>query len=211
MVFGGGDGTDLQVWDTALGRVGALVCYEHAHSLIRHALAAEREEIHIAAWPGGMPSILGIVDAASRHHAFANQCFVISVTAVLTPEIIAAVGGENAGLGSEGGGTAIIAPRGDLLAGSSSAEETILYADLDPQLIVKLKTVVDTVGHYARADVLQLLVNRAPQRPLAGGGLSSSSPGASDREQDPRTPPAAASGRSPVPSAPPPPPGPPDR
>jgi nitrilase len=212
LVFGAGDGTDLTVWDTSLGRVGALVCYEHANALIRHSLSLQGEEIHVAAWPGGMPSILGIVDAASRHHAFESQSFVISVSAVLTAEAIAAVGGAQAGLRPGGGGSAIIAPRGDLLAGPAGPEETILYADLDPLLIVKLKTVVDTAGHYARADVVQLLINRSPQRPLVEGVSASSagsSPGPS-HQVAPETA-GAASARSPVPSGPPPPPGQPDR
>jgi nitrilase len=208
LVFGGGDGSDLTVWDTSLGRVGALVCYEHANALIRHALSLQGEEIHIAAWPGGMPSILGIVDAASRHHAFESQSFVISVSAVLTAEAITAVGGEQAGLRPGGGGSAIIAPRGDLLAGPAGPEETILYADLDPLLIVKLKTVVDTAGHYARADVVQLVINRAPQRPLAGQVTSSSAGSSPARSTEPA---AATSAPSPVPSGPPPPPGRPGR
>ena len=163
MVFGGGDGRDLQVLDTAIGRLGGLICYEHAHALIRYAMTSGREEIHIASWPGGMRSILGIIDAASRHYAFESQSFVLSVGAMLTAEIIAACGPEAAAsLSPCGGGTAIIAPRGDLLAGPAGDEEIILYAELDPALIVKLKTVVDTVGHYSRADVVRLVVSQPP-------------------------------------------------
>ena len=91
MVWGRGDGTDLRVLDLPFGRVGALICYEHANPLFRYALIAQGEEIHVATWPG-LAGISTIVDAACRHHAFEAQAFVVNVTSVLTPEILAALG-----------------------------------------------------------------------------------------------------------------------
>jgi aliphatic nitrilase len=167
MVWGRGDGTDLRVFDLPFGRTGALICFEHANALFRYALTAQGEEIHIGMWPG-LSGISSIVDAACRHHAFEGQTFVVNATSVLTPEILAALGtgGSVAKLQPGGGYSAIVAPRGDFLAGPARDGETILYADLDPALIDRAKSIVDTAGHYARPDVVTLHLNAAPQAPL---------------------------------------------
>lgn len=167
MVWGRGDGTDLAVFELPFGRTGGLICYEHANPLFRYALSAQGEEIHIATWPG-LAGIASIIDAACRHHAFEAQAFVISVTSIITPEILAALGsgGSVDKLEPGGGYTAIVTPRGDFLAGPIRDGEAILYADLDPVLIDKAKSIVDTSGHYARPDVVTLHLNRSPQTPL---------------------------------------------
>lgn len=167
MVWGRGDGTDLSVFELPFGRTGGLICYEHANPLFRYALSAQGEEIHIAMWPG-LAGISSIIDAACRHHAFEAQAFVISVTSIVTPEILAALGsgGSVEKLEPGGGYTAIVAPRGDFLAGPLRDGEAILYADLDPALIDKAKSIVDTSGHYARPDVVTLHLNRSAQTPL---------------------------------------------
>ncbi|HEY0715901.1 MAG TPA: carbon-nitrogen hydrolase family protein, partial [Polyangia bacterium] len=168
MVWGRGDGSDLGLFEYPFGRVGGLICYEHANPLFRYALIGQGEEVHVATWPG-LGGIATVVDAASRHHAFEAQAFVINVTSVVTPEILAALGsgGSIAKLQPGGGYTAILSPRGDFLAGPAREGETILYADLDPALIDKAKSIVDTVGHYARPDVVRLHLERTRQSPLA--------------------------------------------
>jgi aliphatic nitrilase len=167
MVWGRGDGSDLRVFALPFARLGALICYEHANALFRYALSAQGEEIHIAMWPG-LGGISSVVDAACRHHAFEAQAFVVNVTSVLTPEILTALGsgGSVAKLQPGGGYTAIVAPRGDFLAGPVRDGEEILYADLDPALIDKAKSIVDTAGHYARPDVVTLHLNQSAQSPL---------------------------------------------
>jgi aliphatic nitrilase len=174
MVWGRGDGRDLEVWQTPLGTVGALICYEHSNALYRYAIQAQGEQIHIANWPGGI-AIDGIIDAAARHYAFEGQCFVINVTAVLTETIVAEIGG-NGRLHAGGGYSAIIAPNGRFLAGPATEDETILYADLDFDRIADMKLIVDSAGHYARPDVLSLHIDRRPQSPLVTNELPEHKP-----------------------------------
>jgi len=168
MVWGRGDGRDLMVFSSPFGKVGGLICYEHSNALFRYALQAQGEEIHVANWPGGMPWINGIIDAAVRHYAFEGQSFVINSTAVLTEEIIEALGkgGSVDQLKPGGGYSAIVAPGGKYLAGPEPEKETILYADLDFDEIIDWNMMVDSSGHYARPDVVQLLLRREPHHPL---------------------------------------------
>ena len=158
MVWGRGDGRDLQVFSTEFGKIGGLICYEHSNALFRYALQVQGEQVHVASWPGGMPFINHIMDAAVRHYAFEAQSFVISVTSILTEEIIAnlGIGGSVDRLKPGGGFSLIIDPRGNCLASSKEAEEEVFYADLDFDQIVDAKRIVDPVGHYSRPDVVRL-------------------------------------------------------
>lgn len=167
LLWGRGDGSDLAVYPTPLGVIGGLICYEHSNALFRYALTAQGEQIHVANWPGGMPSIDGIIDAAARHYAFEAQAFVINVTSVVTPALKDALPAEIRERIELGGGySGIIAPRGDYLAGPVREGEALIYAELDFGLIDALKSIVDSAGHYARPDVVQLKLHRAPQRLL---------------------------------------------
>ena len=82
MIWGQGDGAGLQVVDTAVGRVGALACWEHYNPLARYALMAQHEEIHAAQFPG---SLVGQIfadqmEVTIRHHALEAGCFVVNAT-----------------------------------------------------------------------------------------------------------------------------------
>ncbi len=170
MIWGMGDGADIGVFDMPFARVGGLICAEHSNALYRYALQAQGEQIHIANWPGGQPHLTGVMDAAIRNYAWEAQAFVINATALLTPEIIAALGeGGNLHTLQPGGGfAAIVGPWGDYLAGPEQDRECILYADLDFTAITDAKMLIDSAGHYARPDVVRLQLVQRPEnrRPL---------------------------------------------
>ncbi|HQS07270.1 MAG TPA: nitrilase-related carbon-nitrogen hydrolase, partial [Xanthobacteraceae bacterium] len=71
MIWGQGDGAGLKVVDTAVGRVGALACWEHYNPLARYALMAQHEEIHVAQFPGSLvgPIFADQIEVTIRHHA----------------------------------------------------------------------------------------------------------------------------------------------
>lgn len=172
-VWGRGDGSGLRLVDAPFGKMGGLICWEHSMDLARYALTSQGEQIHIAVWPAGSavshdPSS-GVFDdlteAAARHHAAAGQCFVINVQSCIDAATVKELGFEGKPeMVREGGGwTAIIAPTGQILAGPNRDKEAILHAELDLSLIAQFKYVSDAAGHYARPDVLQLLVNFEPQ------------------------------------------------
>jgi nitrilase len=172
-VFGEGDGSDLQVHDTALGRVGGLNCWEHLQPLTKYAMYSQGEEIHVGAWPSfsvyrGGAQALGpeVNTAASLIYAVEGQTFVVAPCAVIGPAALERFCDTDVKrqLLQVGGGFArIYGPEGSALAEPlPETEEGIVFADLNPDLIAIAKSAADPVGHYSRPDVLRLLVNRNP-------------------------------------------------
>ncbi|MES1265939.1 MAG: nitrilase-related carbon-nitrogen hydrolase, partial [Variovorax sp.] len=93
MIWGQGDAAGLKVVDTAVGRVGALACWEHYNPLARYALMAQHEEIHCAQFPGSLvgPIFAEQMEVTIRHHALESGCFVVNATGWLTEAQIAAI------------------------------------------------------------------------------------------------------------------------
>ncbi|HEX7355614.1 MAG TPA: carbon-nitrogen hydrolase family protein [Mycobacteriales bacterium] len=173
-IWGRGDGSDLQVHTTNVGRIGASICWEHWMPLTRFAMHAKGEQIHVAAWPM-MPETHHL---ASRHYAFEGRCFVICVGTYLRlsdvpddfelksaladsvrvaaddPELLA-------------GGSGVIAPDGSWLAGPVAGCEQIVYGDADLALIAGEQQFFDAAGHYNRPDIFSLSVDNRPRDPIS--------------------------------------------
>jgi nitrilase len=163
MIWGQGDGSGLKVVDTAVGRIGALACWEHYNPLARYALMAQHEEIHVAQFPGSMvgPIFAEQMEATIRHHALESGCFVVNATGWLTDAQIAKILPDEKFRKALRGGcmTAIVSPEGSHLVPPLTEGEGILLADLDMGLIVKRKRMMDSVGHYARPELLHLVLD----------------------------------------------------
>lgn len=170
MIWGQGDGSGLAVAPTAVGRIGALACWEHYNPLARYALMAQHEEIHVSQFPGSLvgPIFAEQIEVTIRHHALESGCFVVNATGWLTEEQSASVTpDEGLQRGLRGGCmTAIITPEGRHLVPPLTEGEGLLVADLDMSLIVKRKRMMDSVGHYARPELLHLSLDQRPARPL---------------------------------------------
>ncbi|CAM5777028.1 Aliphatic nitrilase [Labrys miyagiensis] len=163
MIWGQGDGSGLAVVDTAAGRIGALACWEHYNPLARYALMAQHEEIHIAQFPGSLvgPIFAEQIEVTIRHHALESGCFVVNATGWLTEAQIASITpDEGLQRGLRGGCmTAIVSPEGRHVVPPLTEGEGILLADLDMSLILKRKRMMDSVGHYARPELLHLVLD----------------------------------------------------
>jgi predicted amidohydrolase len=162
MIWGQGDGAGLGIGETAAGRVGGLVCWEHWMPLAHQAMHLAGEDVHVAAWPWVREMHL----VASRHYAFEGRTFVVAVGSLgrvrdLPPELepIEELRGQPDRLLLRGG-SAIVAPDGRLLAGPVLDEEAILTADLDFEEITRESLTLDVTGHYARPDVFDFRVRR---------------------------------------------------
>jgi len=178
-IFGEGDGSDLAVHDTALGRVGALCCWEHLQPLSKYAMYAQDEQLHIAAWPSfslyrGGAHALGaeVNNAASQIYAVEGQCFVLAPCATVSPQMVElmCVDDTKKQLLLAGGGFArIYAPDGRLISTPlPEGEEGLVYADINLGLISLAKAAADPSGHYARPDVTRLMLNRTPGHRVVG-------------------------------------------
>jgi nitrilase len=164
MVWGQGDGSGLKVVDTQVGRIGALACWEHYNPLARFALMAQHEQIHCSQFPGSMVGQIFAdqIEVTIRHHALESGCFVVNATGWLSKEQIEQItSDEKLQKALQGGcNSAIIGPEGNHLCNPITDGEGIVIADLDFSLITKRKRMMDSVGHYARADLLQLQINQ---------------------------------------------------
>src|SRR4029453_2382769 len=133
IVWGRGDGSTLHVFETPLGRLGGLICWEHWMPLTRFAMHAKGEQIHVAAWPDADE----VHHLASRHYAFEGRCYVVCVgsytTAADLPEDFELA--DAMGVADDDvvltGGSGIVGPDGRWLAGPVDGREGIVYAELD--------------------------------------------------------------------------------
>lgn len=164
LVWANGDAQGLKAYDTSFGRIGAAVCWEHFHPLIRHALHTEDEQIHIALWPD-MPSAHQI---ASRQYAFEGRCFVVAAASYLDkesvpPELLEAYvkGAGSADLFM--GGSGVIGPDGEYISGPVYGPEPLIV-DINIGLTIAYKHDLDVAGHYGRPDIFKLSINREGDR-----------------------------------------------
>ncbi|MDO6727967.1 carbon-nitrogen hydrolase family protein [Cognatishimia sp. 1_MG-2023] len=177
-VFGSGDGSDLHVAETSLGRIGQLSCWEHLQPLSKYAMYSDNEQIHCAAWPNlslykGGAYALGheVNNGASMLYAVEGSCFVIAACALVSKEqqdILCEGDPMKESLCPVGGGyTKIYAPDGQSIGNViPDTEEGIVFADIDLGMIAYAKAAADPAGHYARPDVTRLMINRKAQRPV---------------------------------------------
>jgi nitrilase len=162
LVWGPGDGDGLGAVETAVGRVGGLVCWEHWMPLARQVMHNAGEQIHVSVFP----TVHEMHQVASRHYAFEGRCFVITVGLVmpardLPPELVTPdKHTRNPDRLLLRGGSAVIAPDGRYVAGPVYDEETILNAEIDLAEVDQERMTLDVSGHYSRPDVFELCVKK---------------------------------------------------
>jgi nitrilase len=161
-IWGESDGSTLTTLDTDMGKIGGLICWENYMSLARMAMYQKGVEIYLAPTADSRESWQGTM----RHIALEGRCYVLAANQYVKkadyperyqaelnddPEIMCA------------GGSVIISPMGEVLAGPLWNQEGLLTAEIDFAVLAKSKLDFDCVGHYARPDVFNFSVNNQPE------------------------------------------------
>jgi nitrilase len=163
LIWGEGDGSTLTVIDTPFGRMGGLICWENYMPLARAALYEKGVELYVAPTADSRDAW----QATARHIALEGRCFFLGCNQFVTRSMYPAdlPGFDELAAQPEimcRGGSVIVSPLGDVVAGPLWDQEGILYADLDMGEIARARFDFDVTGHYARPDVFTLLVNSKP-------------------------------------------------
>ncbi len=164
LVWGFGDASTLPVFDTPFGRLGAVICWENYMPLLRMAMYSKGIQVYCMPTADGRETWLPTV----RHVAMEGRCFVLSANQFTRlSDFPADIHNELASKPDDVvcvGGSCIVGPMGNVLAGPDFTGESILYADLDLGDVARGKYDLDVTGHYARPDLFHLEVNENPQQ-----------------------------------------------
>lgn len=167
LVWGQGDGSTLPVTQTPFGKVGTVICWENYMPLLRAAMYAKGIEIYCAPTADGRETWLPTM----RHIAQEGRVFVISANQFCRrsdyPENYPTAFGDDPDTVMATGGSCIIDPLGNVLAEPCRDREAVLFADLDLRDLLRSRYDFDSVGHYSRPDIFQLIVDERPRPGIA--------------------------------------------
>ncbi len=175
LIYTGGDGSYLNVYDTPYGKLSALNCGENTHSLYKYALLAMGTQIHIAAWPSFPANIyskghLDSVDFRIRQFAYEGKISLISCCSIISEQNISlccdTAEERNNVVINSGGGSSIVGPNGEYLAGPMYENEGVLTTEISLEEAFSGKQLHNVLGHYTRWDVLSLNFNRKRLSPF---------------------------------------------
>jgi nitrilase len=163
LIWGYGDGSTLPVFETPLGRMGAVICWENYMPLLRTYMYSQGIEIYCAPTADHRDTWV----ATMQHIATEGRCFVLGCNQFNRrhdfPKDYKTSFGDAPETLISRGGSCIVDPFGKFLAGPNFEDETILLAELDRGLLPKAKFDFDPVGHYSRPDIFSLMVDDRPK------------------------------------------------
>lgn len=175
LIFTHGDGSYFNVYDTPYGKISAMNCGEHAHSLFKYALLAMGTQIHVAAWPSFPDPIhdqsqRDSVDFRVRQFAHEGKIFVINTCAIVDRQNVEyscdTQEEKDAFKENTGGGSSIIGPNGEYRAGPMLEGEGVLTAEISLEDVLPGKQMHNVLGHYTRWDIFSLNFNRERLTPF---------------------------------------------
>ena len=166
LIWGFGDGSTLPAIDTPLGRLGAVICWENYMPMLRMTMYAKGVTLYCAPTVDDRETWLSTM----RHIALEGRCFVLSACQFAKrrdfPERYPLDAEREPDAVLIRGGSCIIGPLGEILAGPAFDQEAVLTAEIDQGQIARGKYDLDVCGHYARPDVFKLSVNESVQNPV---------------------------------------------
>jgi len=168
LIWGEGDGSTLTAIRTEWGVMGGLICWENYMPLARMAMYSKGVEVYLAPTADSREGW----QATMRHIALEGRCFVLGCNQFVTKDMYPADLEGLQDLANQPevmcrGGSVVVSPMGDILAGPVYDREETLYAELDLSEITRARYDFDVIGHYARPDVFQLIVNERPMEAVS--------------------------------------------
>jgi nitrilase len=167
LIWGFGDGSTLPVFDTEIGKIGSVICWENYMPMLRMAMYQKGIQLYCAPTADDSDDWV----ASMRHIAREGRCYVLSSCQYMTrgdfPDDHHPIQGEAPDTIIMRGGSMIVNPLGEIIAGPIYDGEDIVYADLDLREIIRGKYDFDVVGHYARPDVFLLKVDEGKKQPVS--------------------------------------------
>lgn len=163
LVWGDGDSSTLSTFDTDIGKIGGLICWENYMPLARMAMYQKGVEIYVAPTADARDSWTSTM----IHIAREGRCYVIGCNQIIRKSdypnhLKKELADDRPDLLSRGG-SVIVSPMGEILAGPLYEEEGILTADADRDEIIRSKMDFDVIGHYSRDDVFDFQVQGQPE------------------------------------------------
>lgn len=160
LVWGFGDGSTLPVFETPIGRIGSVICWENYMPMLRAAMYAQRIQVYCAPTADARATWLPTM----QHVALEGRCFVLSSNQFCRrcdypTNYVSDLPNEPDAIVSRGG-SCIIDPLGNILAGPLWDEEGIVVAEIKLNAIVQALYDFDPVGHYSRPDLFCLTVDK---------------------------------------------------
>jgi len=163
VIWGEDNGSTLSTFDTELGKIGGLICWENYMPLARMAMYQKGIQVYLAPTADNRDGW----QQTMRHIALEGRCFVLGCNQYVTKDMYPddlPIGNdlENQPDVMANGGAVIVSPLGEVLAGPLWNEEGILTADIDLDQVIQSKLDFDPIGHYNRSDIFDFKVNNQP-------------------------------------------------
>lgn len=181
MIWAPGDGEGLRVNETAIGKIGMLICGENTNPLARYALMAQGEQVHVSSYPPVWPTrpsnqpgrydLAAAIRIRAGAHSFEAKVFNVVAAAFLDIKSLDSL----KGIGHEARGTLeqspqavsmVIGPSGEIISETFCESEGLLYQNIDISQCVEPKQFHDVVGYYNRFDIFDLRVMRKRLTPI---------------------------------------------
>ncbi|MCE7734751.1 MAG: carbon-nitrogen hydrolase family protein, partial [Candidatus Heimdallarchaeota archaeon] len=168
LVWADGDAEGLKVYDSAVGKIGGLNCWENWIPYCRAALHDQGEMVHVSVWPGSIDTTKTIAKFMAKE----GRSWVIAASGMIRSKDFEHLNGKEFPLKQamidgretyQNGGSMIVDPKGNVVAGPLIDEEGIIYADIDEDIVIQERQNFDYSGHYSRKDIFELRVNKPQQ------------------------------------------------
>ena len=165
----GDGGRNLCIPEMDFGKISGLICGEHDQPLLKQCYIVQGTKVNCSLWPGslgGAEELPWVAPAMTTAMAVSGACWCVLAANYIPPEKRPKDFYPNTDFYQSFGGSAIINPFGEVVAGPARDEETIVYADIDLKVNEMARGIINITGLYSRWDILGLQVRENEYEPL---------------------------------------------